>query len=83
VSPLALAQSGPLTLEDVAALRSVTSVRISPDGDRIAYLLMVPRELYKEDDGRPYHELHMVDFEGNSTPYEIDHASRMEALSEE
>ena len=68
-SPLALAQSGPLTLEDVAALRSVSSVDISPDGDRIAYLLMVPRELYIEDDGRPYHELHMVDFAGNSTPY--------------
>jgi dipeptidyl aminopeptidase/acylaminoacyl peptidase len=64
-----LAQSDPLTLEDIAALRSVSSVRMSPNGDRIAYLLMVPREVYKEDDGRPYHELHVVDLDGNSTPY--------------
>jgi len=64
-----LAQSDPLTVEDIAALRSVSSVRMSPNSDRIAYLLMVPREVYKEDDGRPYHELHVVDLEGNSTPY--------------
>ncbi len=58
-----------LSLEDVANLRSVSSVRMSPDGDRIAYLQQVQREVYVEDDGRPYAELHIVDLEGNSTPY--------------
>ena len=59
----------PLSLEDVAALRSVSTVRMSPTGDRIAYRLLVQREVYVEDDGPPYHELHVVDLDGNSTPY--------------
>jgi len=59
----------PLTLEDVAALRSVSTVRMSPNGDRIAYRLLVQREVYVEDDGPPYHELHVVDLDGNSIPY--------------
>ena len=59
----------PLTLEEIISLKRVTTVRMSPDGDRIAYLLSIPRQLYKDDDGRPYRELHVVDFDGNSTPY--------------
>lgn len=62
-------QADPLTLEDIASLKSVTSVRLSPNGDRIAYLQLVQREVYVEDDGQPYHELHMVNLEGNSTPF--------------
>lgn len=64
----AIAQTA-MTLEDVAALRSVNTVRMSPNGDRIAYLLTVHREVYVDEDGPPYHELHVVDFEGNSTPF--------------
>jgi dipeptidyl aminopeptidase/acylaminoacyl peptidase len=63
------ALADPLTLEDVAALKSVSSIRMSPDGSKIAYRLLVQREVYVEDDGRPYHELHVVDLDGNSTPY--------------
>ena len=66
---IARIEAAPLTLEDVAALKSVTSVRMSPGGERIAYLLRVQREVYKEDDGAPYTELHVVDLEGNSTPF--------------
>ncbi|MDH3439705.1 MAG: prolyl oligopeptidase family serine peptidase [Gammaproteobacteria bacterium] len=64
-----LLSAAPLSLEDIASLKSVTSVRMSPNGDRIAYLQFVQREVYVEDDGRPYHELHVVDLEGNSTPF--------------
>jgi len=64
-----VAWCAPLTLEDVAALRDVTAVRLSPAGDRIAYRLRVPRELYKDDDGRPYQELHVVTPDGDSIPY--------------
>ena len=42
---------------------------MSPKGDQIAYLLSVPREIYKDDDGKPYHELHVVDFDGVSRAY--------------
>ncbi|MGI9261569.1 MAG: hypothetical protein ACR2QR_06025, partial [Woeseiaceae bacterium] len=62
-------QAAPLTLEDIASLKSVSSVRLSPNGDRIAYLQLVQREVYVEDDGRPHNELHMVDLDGNSTPF--------------
>ena len=65
----------PLTLEDVSSIRQVTTVRVNPAGDQIAYLLQVPREIYKDNDGLPYHELHVTDMDGNSTPYvtgEID-----------
>ena len=64
----AAAQS-PLTLEDIAALKQATTVRMNPAGDRIAYLLRIQRELYVEDDGRPYRELHVVDLDGNSVPF--------------
>ena len=62
-------QSAPMTLEDIASLRQVTNVRMSPSGEQVAYLLQVPREIYKDADGPPYHELHVTDLEGNSKPY--------------
>lgn len=68
-SGFATAAAAPLTLEDINALKQVTTVRMNPAGDRIAYLLQVPREIYKDDDGLPYRELHVTDLEGNSTPF--------------
>jgi dipeptidyl aminopeptidase/acylaminoacyl peptidase len=62
-------RAAPLTLEDVSSLKQVTAVRMSPAGDRIAYLLQVPREIYSDADGLPYHELHVSDLEGRSRPY--------------
>jgi dipeptidyl aminopeptidase/acylaminoacyl peptidase len=66
---LAYAQSNSLSLEEIVSLKRVTEVHMSPKGDQIAYLLSVPREIYKDDDGKPYHELHVVDFDGVSRPY--------------
>ena len=36
----------------------------SPDGSRIAYLLAVPRDPFKEDDGPSWQELHVVEVAG-------------------
>ena len=62
-------QAAPLTLEDVNSLKQVTNARMSPSGEHVAYLLQVPREIYKDSDGPAYHELHVSDLEGNSKPY--------------
>ncbi len=69
VSGFSTAQASPLTLEDINSLRQVVSARMSPAGDRIAYLLQVPREVYVDDDGSAHHELHVSDLDGNSTPF--------------
>lgn len=53
----------------IARLRGVTSVAISPDGSRIAYILAVPRAPLEGDDGPSWSELHMVDPAGHSRPY--------------
>jgi dipeptidyl aminopeptidase/acylaminoacyl peptidase len=58
-----------LTLEDIVGLKSVSRAALSPNGDAVAYLLAVPRDLYKDDDGSSYSQLHVVDLEGVSRPY--------------
>lgn len=65
----AFSQLPGLSLEDVVSLKSVSGVFMSPGGDRIAYLLSVPRDLYSDDDGKAYAELHIVDLDGVSRPY--------------
>src|ERR1700675_3856512 len=65
--PLAAADT--LTPFDVARLRSVSAVAISPDGSRIAYTLSVPRRTLDEEDGAPWAELHVVGREGVSRPF--------------
>jgi dipeptidyl aminopeptidase/acylaminoacyl peptidase len=68
-SGLSTTKASPLTLEDISSLKQVTTARMNPAGDRIAYLLQVPREIYIDDDGSSYHELHVTDLQGNSTPF--------------
>ena len=63
---LAHAQFDALSLEEIVSLNRVTGIYMSPKGDQIAYLLSVPREIYKDDNGKPYHELHVVNFDGVS-----------------
>ena len=45
VSGFTTAQAAPLTLEDVNVIKQVVKVQVNPTGDRIAYLLQVPREI--------------------------------------
>ena len=58
-----------LSLEEIVTLKKVTTVRMSPNGDAVAYLLSMPRKLYSDDDGEAWAQLHVVDLLGNSRPY--------------
>ncbi len=59
------AQNG-MNLQQLAQLRAVSDVQISPDGRQLAYVLSVPRELGKDDDGPAWAELHVSDRQGVS-----------------
>ena len=58
-----------LSLEDIVGLKSVSKVALSPGGDAVAYLLSVPRDPYRDEDGGSYSQLHVVNVEGKSRPY--------------
>ncbi len=66
-SPLAAADT--MTSFDVARLRNVSSVALSPDGSRVAYTLSVPRRTLEEEDGAAWAELHVVGRDGVSRPF--------------
>jgi dipeptidyl aminopeptidase/acylaminoacyl peptidase len=58
-----------LSLEETVSLKQVTKAVISPNADAIAYLLSVPRTLYKDENGAAWRQLHVVDLDGKSRPY--------------
>lgn len=58
-----------LTPFDVAKIKTVTSVAVSPDGSRIAYILTVPRRTADEEDGPAWAELHVAGRDGGSRGY--------------
>jgi dipeptidyl aminopeptidase/acylaminoacyl peptidase len=58
-----------LSLEEIVGLRSVSGAWISPDADLIAYLLSVPRVVYRDADGPAWKQLHLVNLEGESRAY--------------
>ncbi len=56
--------------QDVETLRSVAAAALSPDGARVAYTLAVPRTAWKDEDGTPWIELHVLDVaSGASRPF--------------
>jgi dipeptidyl aminopeptidase/acylaminoacyl peptidase len=74
ITPLSFVPAGEeagdvLTEVMLAKIRQVGSVRISPDGKLIAYILSVPRPIYTDDDGPSWSELHVVDRKGTSRPF--------------
>jgi len=67
---IALPALAQLTVHDVARIRTVTQVAMSPDGTRVAYVLSVPREPWKGDeDGEAWAELHVVGLDRVSRPF--------------
>jgi dipeptidyl aminopeptidase/acylaminoacyl peptidase len=68
MAAVAAAQDG-LTVQDVARLRTVTAAAVSPDGTRVAYLLSIPRDPMKEEDGGNWSELHVIGPDGRSRPF--------------
>jgi dipeptidyl aminopeptidase/acylaminoacyl peptidase len=63
--PMAAPASG-MTLRQIHELQMVGEVATSPDGRHIAYTRIVSRELFEEDDGPAWSELHIVDAQGQS-----------------
>jgi len=68
VPPAAAGTSG-MTLGQIAELRAVEEVAVSPDGERIAYVVSVPRRPFEEDDGPAWAELHVVGPDGVARPF--------------
>ena len=74
------ARAQPLSLTEIVQLRTVSDARLSPNAERIAYILSVPREPYVDEDGGPWRELHVVDMQGNSRAYVSGEVSIREAI---
>ncbi|PJJ99029.1 peptidase S9 [Lysobacteraceae bacterium NML91-0213] len=64
-----MAQTGGMTLEQIASTRTASGVAISPDGSEIAYVLAVPRLPGVDEDGPARTELHVVSRNGDSRGY--------------
>lgn len=58
-----------MTLRQIAELRSVVDVEVSPVGGMTAYTLSVPRRLVEDEDGGAWTELHLLDEAGESRPF--------------
>jgi dipeptidyl aminopeptidase/acylaminoacyl peptidase len=71
ILPLSLsaADEAGLSLEEIVGLNNVSSAVMSPSGEAVAYLLNVPRELYVDEDGSAWRQLHVVSTQGESRPY--------------
>ncbi len=55
------AMADPMTIEDLAKIRSVTGAVVSPDGQRVAYTLATPRDVLKgEEDGPAHRHLYIA-----------------------
>jgi dipeptidyl aminopeptidase/acylaminoacyl peptidase len=65
----ALAENGGLTPEQLAKVKRVIDVQMSPDGQHVAYRLLIPRIPFKDDDGSAWIELHVVNPAGASRPF--------------
>ena len=68
VSNLALAADN-FTVDHLMKVQQVGQVKMSPDGDSIAFTRSVPRKLYVDKNGKPYTELYLVNDKGIERPY--------------
>ena len=57
------------TVDMLMRLKRVREVHVSHDGNFIAYTLQIRRDVYNDDDGHPWSELHVVDMQGHSRPF--------------
>ncbi len=65
----AAAQQDVFTVDDIAVMQYVTAVKMSPDGQHVAYTKAVQRDPKNDESGGAWSELHVVDREGNSRPF--------------
>jgi dipeptidyl aminopeptidase/acylaminoacyl peptidase len=66
--PVTAVASG-MSLRQINELQQVGGVAASPDGSLIAYTRIVPRELFEDDDGPAWAELHIIDARGEGRAY--------------
>lgn len=66
---VATTQGREMTLLDVARVRHVTAVELSPDQRHLAVVVAVPRRPFVEEDGPAWQELHVVGPERQVRPY--------------
>jgi dipeptidyl aminopeptidase/acylaminoacyl peptidase len=69
VPGMALAEG--MSLRQIHELQQVGEVVTSPDGRHLAYTRIVPRSLFREDDGPAWAELHVADAQGESRGYVV------------
>ena len=69
VRPSAGADRERFTPHHVAKIRAAASAAISPDGSKVAYVLVVPRKPNVDEDGPAWSELHVVGPDGKSRPF--------------
>lgn len=60
---------GSIIPDQIATIQVVTQVAAAPDGESIAYVLSVPRDLKAGKDGNAWTELHLVDRDGRDRPF--------------
>lgn len=63
-TPVSLAE-GPLDFQRLAGVQQVRSLKISPNGETIAYTVSVPRQPGVDDDGPAWTELRVVNADGS------------------
>ena len=68
LTPIAALAEG-VTLEHIAEMRRVEETAISPGGERIAYVLSIPRQPGVGEDGPAWRELHVIGPDGESRGY--------------
>lgn len=50
-----------ITPQDIAKMKTVSQAEMSPSGEHVAVVMSVPRNIGKDEDGRAYRELHVLD----------------------
>ena len=68
-APVLAADNAGMTIAQLMKLRTVSEVATSPDGARVAYVLRVPRDPFREDNGSAWTELHVVEANDVSRPF--------------
>lgn len=65
----ARSEEGLFAPQHVSRLKTVGSAVISPDGEHVAYTLIVPRDPLHDENGTAWVELHVADRDGRSRPF--------------
>ncbi|WP_199610217.1 S9 family peptidase [Flocculibacter collagenilyticus] len=68
-SVVAQSNNDVLSVDDIPKIKSVIQPKVSPNGAYVAFTRSKPRELYKDENGKNYSELYIVDDKGNERSF--------------